>query len=85
MEITELFEFHMSQFDDIELAEESFREEIGHSPALKQQYKGWCEEMGYSDRKGFKTYFLNKGETDTIWLDMYPNREELEEYDFNIH
>ncbi|MEG0948021.1 MAG: hypothetical protein RR212_07350 [Bacteroidales bacterium] len=85
MEITELFEFHMSQFNDMELAEENFREEIEHHPDLKQQYKNWCEEMGYSDRKGFRSYFLNKGEADNIWSDMYPNREELEEYDFDLH
>lgn len=85
MEITELFEFHMSQFSDIELAEENFREEINNNPRLKQQYKEWCDELGYSERKGFRSYFLNKTESDNIWDSMYPNPEELEEYDFNLH
>lgn len=84
MEITELFEFHLSQCQDMELAEENFREEMESNPDLKKQYKEWCEEMGYTERKGFKSYFLNKSESDNIWDSIYPNREELEGYDFDL-
>ncbi|MGL4292734.1 MAG: hypothetical protein ACRCSQ_04075 [Bacteroidales bacterium] len=84
MEITELFEYHFSQCQDLELAEDNFREEIEGDPALKKNYKEWCDEMGYTDRKGFRSYFINKHDSDNIWDDMYPNREELEEYDFGM-
>ncbi|MEG1587106.1 MAG: hypothetical protein RR346_09535 [Bacteroidales bacterium] len=83
MEITELFEFYFSQFQDIALAEENFRENMQQDPELKKHYKEWCDEMGYTERKGFKSYFMNKSDSENFWEAMYPNREELEEYDFD--
>ena len=49
---------------------------------LKNLYADWCDEMGYTERKGFKSYFLNKSEGENIWDTIFPNAEELEGYEF---
>lgn len=84
MKITDVFEFHMAQFGDIHQAEDNFRDELESDPKLQKLYKDWCDEMGYSERKGFRSYFINKAEEESIWDEIYPNSEELDEYDFHM-
>lgn len=83
MEITEVFEKYYSKSNhDIELAEERFRDDMKKDSDLKNLYADWCDEMGYTERKGFKSYFLNKSEGENIWDTIFPNAEELEGYEF---
>lgn len=84
MEITELFEHYFSQTEDMTLAEELFREHLKTNTVLKLQYQDWCDEMGYTDRKGFRSYFINKNETESIWDTIFPNAEEYDEYEFKF-
>ena len=79
--ITDVFESFFQRYKDLELAEEAFREEMAHDDELKNMYIEWCDEIGYSDRKGFKTYFENKHESDNIWDSIFPNSEEYEGYE----
>ena len=82
MEITEIFESFYKQFERLDLAEDNFMETLKENAEMKKQYENWCDEMGYSVRKGFKSYFMNKSDSESIWDSFYPNREELDEYDF---
>lgn len=84
MEIPDIFEFHITQYSEIELAEQSFREELKTNSKLKKEYIEWCDELGYSERKGFKSYFINKQESEGIWDSIFPNKEEYEEYEFSL-
>ncbi|MDO5570370.1 MAG: hypothetical protein Q4F97_02755 [Bacteroidales bacterium] len=83
MEITDVFEFHYNESHDVNEAEQSFREAMKNDSNLKDLYRNWCDEMGYTERKGFKSYFINKAEGDNIWDSIFPNKEELDEYDFD--
>ncbi|MEG1617198.1 MAG: hypothetical protein RR202_12175 [Bacteroidales bacterium] len=83
MEITEVFEIHFQNYGEIELAEESFRESMKDNAPLKSQYRDWCDDMGYTDRKGFRSYFINKNDSESIWDSIFPNKEEYEEYEFD--
>ena len=82
MKITDVFDFYLSQFADIHMAEDNFRDELEGDPELRQQYKDWCDEMGYSERIGFRCYNINRAEAESIWDEIYPNAEELDGYDF---
>ncbi len=79
--ITEVFENFFNQYQDMELAEESFRETMQTDSDLKEMYREWCDETGYTNKKGFRSYFQNKHESDNIWDSIFPNSEEYEGYD----
>ena len=82
--IIEVFErLYQENGKDVEAADESFREEMKEDPALKELYISWCDEMGYTERKGFRSYFLNKSESENIWDSIFPNKEEYDGYDFD--
>ena len=68
MEITDLFEIYLERSNgDIEKAEEYFREAMSEDNRLHKEYLEWCDEVGYTNRKGFKCYFMNKPDNDPTW------------------
>ena len=83
--IVEIFEGVFSNSDhNLKVAEEEFRELVKADPDVKRIYQEWCDEMGYTERKGFKSYFINKSESDdNIWDTIFPNSEELDGYEFH--
>ena len=83
-DIVEIFENIFSESDyNLKIAEEDFRDLIKTDIKVKTIYEDWCDEMGYSLRKGFKSYFINKNESDNIWDTIFPNSEELDGYEFH--
>ncbi len=83
-DIQDIFENIFSESDyDLKTAEEEFRELLKTDVNVKSIYKEWCDEMGYTERKGFKSYFVNKNESETIWDTIFPNAEELDGYEFH--
>ena len=80
-DVTEIMQAFYAKHNDLVISEKRFHETLELDKQLKELYREWCEDMGVSERKGFRNYIENQ-EQDTIWDSMYPNREELEEYEF---
>ncbi len=66
---------------DIHVAEDNFFKAIEDDDNARELYREWCDEMGFSLKKGFRLHIIDQ-ESDNIWDSMYPNREELDGYDF---
>lgn len=79
MEITGLFEIYLDRCNgEIDMAEDYFREAMKEDVRLKKEYQEWCDEMGYTDRKGFRVYFVNRNNPENLWDSFF---NELKEYD----
>lgn len=52
----------------LDMAESEFKRQIGEDMELKDEYKAWCEEKGYSVRYGFKDFAAEYLENrESIW------------------
>ncbi len=80
-DVTEIMQAFYVKHNDLVISEKRFHETLELDKELRELYKEWCDDMGVSERKGFR-YYIENQEQDTIWDSMYPNREELEEYEF---
>ncbi len=67
--------------NNLHVAEDEFFNAIEENEELRERYKEWCDEMGYTMRKGFRSHIIDQ-DSDNIWDSMYPNKEELEGYEF---
>ena len=55
-DFNELIENIIHQSGAIDIAESQFKRMLADDNDLRNEYKDWCEEMGYSERKGFSEY-----------------------------
>lgn len=79
--ITELFDILIKQYPDLESAKEAFQEYMKENPDMEDDYKEWCDTMGYSEKKGFSEYYVEYMEhADSIWDSIYPNQEDGDDF-----
>lgn len=52
-ELTALMEQLIDQYRQIDVAESEFQKLIYEDEQLRRDYKEWCEEQGYTERRGF--------------------------------
>ena len=67
-DITVLFIEILHQAGSVDVAESEFKKMIGEDDALHQQYRGWCHEVGNTERRGFIDFceeYLNDRES--VW------------------
>lgn len=55
-EITDFFENLIRQSGTYDIARSEFQRLVDDDDELRQQYSQWCEENGYSMRRGFDIY-----------------------------
>lgn len=66
---------YIQKHDTLDIAEYEFKKAISEDNKLKSEYKNWCEEMGYSERHGFREFAAEYAENfDSIW-------DSLKDYD----
>lgn len=46
----------LTQFGSIDIAESEFERIINEDETLMREFKDWCEEMGYKEKKAFEQY-----------------------------
>lgn len=51
--ITDKFVHFLEQFGSPDLAEFEFKKVIHDDPALREEYREWCHEVGSSEKNGF--------------------------------
>lgn len=68
----------ITESPSIDIAEAEFKRNLADDDDLKTAYRQWCEEKGYSERKGFaefcQEYFEDR---DELWnsLDDYDDEQ----------
>lgn len=81
MDLTELFDILIKQYGDIDSSQEALRLKMEEDPELAENYKDWCENLGYSEKKGFAIYYKEYlDRTDSIWDSIYPNPEDGDDF-----
>ena len=55
-DFNELIENISHQTGAIDIAEAEFKRMLADDSDLRREYKDWCDEMGYTERKGFSDY-----------------------------
>lgn len=55
-EITDLFEYLLSQHQSFDDAESEFRRMLVDDIELRRQYRAWCSENEESEKHGFNNY-----------------------------
>lgn len=56
VEITEIFNFYLSQHKSIDIAERAFKQDVAEDAELRDAYRRWCQEVGSSEKNGFADY-----------------------------
>ncbi len=55
-DITVFFEEILRTHGSLDFAEDAFRKLRAEDSELRQRYREWCQENGYSERHGFHEY-----------------------------
>lgn len=55
-DIIELFDSIISQNRSIDVADSEFRKLLYDDEELRSTYKEWCDECGYTEKRGFIEY-----------------------------
>lgn len=66
--LTDFFRTIIQQSGSYDIANSEFKRILAEDSDLKDEYKEWCDEMGYTERDGFKSFceeLLN--DQDSIW------------------
>lgn len=74
-DLGEFFKDLLMTHRSVDIAEAEFRRMLDDDDELKADYKSWCEELGYTEKRGFKDFseeYLDS--RDSIW-------ESLNDYD----
>lgn len=77
-ELTSYFASLLDNHRSIELAEAEFRRVMADDEEIRDQYKEWCAENGYSLRHGFSEYAEEYMETRASIWDALNNYDEDE-------
>ena len=82
-DITEVFENFIKEYRSLEDSSDASFEALDADEILQDEYREWCDAMGYSEKKGFAGYYHEYIESqDSIWDSMFPNKEEYnDEFD----
>lgn len=55
-EITDIFRQYIDQYDSYDIAESQFKKDIADDPELRAAYRQWCDEVGSSEKDGFRDF-----------------------------
>ena len=55
-DITEVFDYYLSQYGSVDIAESEFKKTLHEDAQLKAAYREWCDQVGSSEKSGFKDY-----------------------------
>jgi len=73
--MTNIFDRVISQAGSFDIAEAEFRHLVNDDPEVKEMYKQWCVDNGYSQKYGFIEYCEHyRDSQDSVW-------ESLSDYD----
>lgn len=56
IDISTMIQDMLSQFRSIDIAESEFARIVNEDDSLKEEFKSWCEEMGYKEKSAFEQY-----------------------------
>ncbi len=58
----------IDQYRSIDIVESEFKRMLNEDNTIKDDYISWCEEFGYSPKKGYREYIQQIFESeDSIW------------------
>lgn len=75
-ELLAIFDNLFQQNRSLDVADSEFRKILCDDPDLRKQYKNWCREMGYTDRKGFIEYGYEYFDNEESRWDVLENIDE---------
>lgn len=55
-ELTSLFDELLRTHGSVDVAESEFKRLMADDEELHERYRGWCDETGHSERRGFLDY-----------------------------
>lgn len=55
-DITQLFDDLLKNCGSVDIAEAEFKRMIHEDQSLRDDYRQWCDETGYSEKRGFLDY-----------------------------
>ncbi len=75
--ITDLFNDMLQQYGSADIAEAEFKKLVHEDQELRAQYREWCDEVGSSEKHGFRDYCDEYFESqESIWDNLKDNYEE---------
>lgn len=67
-ELEEILASFLSTHGSVDIAEHEFKKALAEDPELKARYRNWCDDMGYTERHGFREYAAEYLENiDSVW------------------
>lgn len=58
----------IDQYRSIDIVESEFKRMLDEDSTIRNDYIAWCEEFGYSHKKGYREYIQQLFESeDSIW------------------
>ncbi len=68
IDIEEIIHTLIDQNGSIDFVESEFARMIDNDSELKNAYKEWCDDLGYSQKSGYKDYIEEVFESqDSVW------------------
>jgi len=55
-DITQLFDDLLKGCGSVDIAEAEFKRMMHDDASLREQYRQWCDDEGYSEKRGFLDY-----------------------------
>lgn len=66
--ISDLLNSLLSQYRSSDLAEREFKKLLYEDNEIKEEYKEWCDTLGYSHKSGYAEYLeAQKEEEESLW------------------
>ncbi len=67
-EIEEILATYIQNHGSVDIAEHEFKKALSEDSKLKKDYRSWCDEMGYTERHGFREFAAEYLENiDSVW------------------
>lgn len=77
-DITDLFVHFIEQSPSPDIAESNFMQMLVDEPEWRARYKAYCQEMGYTERRGFMDFYEEHySPEESIW----DNLKDYDEYE----
>ncbi len=77
-DFSDLFNDLLQSCGSVDIAEAEFKRMIADSQSLRADYRRWCSEYGYTERRGFLDYaeeFLDEQNSKLDTLTDYDNQD----------
>lgn len=64
----EIIPNYINTHDSLDIAEYEFKKALSDDHNLKTAYRNWCDEVGYTERSGFRDFASEYLENrDSVW------------------